>query len=46
MQLDDKAIIAAVGELLAEERSARIALQARVNELTNQLRTPGDPWPR
>ena len=43
MQLDDKAIIAAVGELLAEERSARMALQARFDELT---RVPGPPGER
>lgn len=38
MQLDDKAILAAVGEVLAEERAARVALQARVSELS---RVPG-----
>ena len=43
MQLDGKAILAAVGEVLAEERSHRVALQAKVNELTDQLRTPGEP---
>ena len=41
MQLDDRAIIAAVGELLAEERNARVELQTKVNELTHQLRVPG-----
>lgn len=40
MQLNDEAIIAAVGELLTEERSARIALQARVDELTEQRQIP------
>lgn len=38
MQLDDKAIIAAVGELLAEERNARLALQDKLSDLT---RVPG-----
>lgn len=38
MQLDAESIIAVVGETLAEERSARIALQARLDEL---VRVPG-----
>jgi collagen triple helix repeat protein len=33
MQLDDKAILAAVGEVLAEERAQRITLEARLAEL-------------
>ena len=45
MQLDDKAILAAVGEVLAEERSARVKLDAKVTELIdaygNVIRTPG-----
>ena len=35
MQLDNRAIIDAVGELLAEERAQRIALEARISELIN-----------
>jgi hypothetical protein len=38
MQLDAESIIAAVGVKLAEERSYRMALQARLDEL---LRVPG-----
>ena len=45
MQLDDKAILAAVGEVLAEERGHRVKLEARVVELIdaygNVVRTPG-----
>ena len=45
MQLDHSSIIAAVGEVLATERNARIVLEARVAELTdaygNVIRTPG-----
>ena len=45
MQLDHNSIIAAVGEVLATERNARIVLEARVTELTdaygNVIRTPG-----
>jgi hypothetical protein len=41
--LDEQAIIAAVGEVLAEERNHRLALQAKVNELTERLREPGLP---
>lgn len=40
MALDDKAIIAAVGDVLAEERAQRRALQAKVDDLTNRLRGP------
>ena len=45
MQLDHNSIIAAVGEVLATERNARIVLEARVAELIddygNLVRTPG-----
>jgi Collagen triple helix repeat (20 copies) len=41
MQLDAQSIIAAVGEVLAEERKHRVELAARVDELTSQLRMPG-----
>jgi hypothetical protein len=48
MQLDDKAILAAVGEVLAEERNARVELQVRVDDLSaavavasGQLKEPG-----
>jgi hypothetical protein len=45
MQLDHNSIIAAVGEVLATERNARVALEARVAELIdaygNVIRTPG-----
>ena len=45
MQLDHNSIIAAVGEVLATERNARIVLEARVAELVdeygNLVRTPG-----
>lgn len=41
MQLDSKAIIGAVGELLAEERAARIALEAKIDEYGNVIRQPG-----
>ena len=45
MQLDHSSIIAAVGEVLATERNARVALEARVAELIdaygNVIRTPG-----
>ncbi len=45
MQLDHSSIIAAVGEVLATERTARIALETRVAELIddygNLVRTPG-----
>ena len=45
MQLDHSSIIAAVGEVLATERNARIVLEARVAELIdaygNVIRTPG-----
>jgi hypothetical protein len=44
MPLDDRAIIAAVGEVLAQERAQRLTLQARVNELTDQLRAPGSEF--
>jgi len=43
MQLEYRAIIDAVGELLAEERAARKVLEIRVAELSDQLRTPGPP---
>ena len=43
MQLDARAIIAATGELLAEERSARLALQNKLEELA---RVPGAPGER
>ena len=38
MQLDDKAIIAAVGEVLAEERAARMALQPKWPNWTPDIR--------
>jgi len=45
MQLDHNSIITAVGEVLATERNARVALEARVAELIdaygNVIRTPG-----
>ncbi len=45
MQLDHSSIIAAVGEVLATERNARIALETRVAELIdeygNLVRLPG-----
>jgi hypothetical protein len=47
MQLDSNSILAAVGEVLAGERKARIALGARVAELIdeygNVVRQPGPP---
>jgi integrin beta 3 len=41
MPLDDRAIIAAVGEVLAQERAQRLTLQARIEELAGLLRQPG-----
>jgi Collagen triple helix repeat (20 copies) len=41
MPLDDRAIIAAVGEVLAQERAQRLTLEARVEELATLLRQPG-----
>ncbi len=45
MQLDHNSIITAVGEVLATERNARVALEARVADLIdaygNVIRTPG-----
>ena len=45
MQIDHTSIIAAVGEVLAGERKARVALEARIFELTdaygNVIRQPG-----
>jgi hypothetical protein len=41
MPLDDRAIIAAVGEVLAQERAQRLTLAAKVEELTTLLRQPG-----
>jgi hypothetical protein len=41
MPLDDRAIIAAVGEVLAQERAQRLTLQARIEELASLLRQPG-----
>jgi integrin beta 3 len=45
MQLDHSSIIAAVGEVLATERNARMVLEAKVAELIdaygNVIRTPG-----
>ena len=48
--LSSKAILSAVGELLAEERAQRIALEARIDEYGNLVRVPGPqgergmPW--
>lgn len=42
MQLDAQSIIEVVGETLAEERNARVALEARLNELA---RLPGERGP-
>jgi hypothetical protein len=39
--ISSKAILSAVGELLAEERAARLALAARIDEYGNLVRTPG-----
>ena len=39
--LSSKAILSAVGELLAEERAQRIALEARIDEYGNLVRIPG-----
>jgi hypothetical protein len=39
--LSSKAILSAVGELLAEERAQRIALEARIDEYGNLVRVPG-----
>jgi hypothetical protein len=39
--LSSKAILSAVGELLAEERAARLALAARIDEYGNLIRVPG-----
>jgi Collagen triple helix repeat (20 copies) len=41
MPLDDRAIIAAVGEVLAQERAQRLTLAARIEELATLLRQPG-----
>jgi len=41
MPLDDKAIISAVGEVLAQERAQRLTLEAKVEELAALLRQPG-----
>ena len=41
MPLDDRAIIAAVGEVLAQERAQRLTLEAKVEELATLLRQPG-----
>ena len=41
--LSSKAILSAVGELLAEERAQRLALAARIDEYGNLVRVPGPP---
>ena len=45
MQLDEKAILAAVGVKLAEERAHRIALQTKLAELVEGLPGPPDVAP-
>jgi hypothetical protein len=40
-QVSSKAILSAVGELLAEERAARLVLAARIDEYGNLVREPG-----
>ena len=37
MKIDAKAILTAVGEVLAEERARRIALEAKVDELAAEV---------
>jgi len=40
-QVSSKAILSAVGELLAEERAQRLALAAKIDEYGNLIRVPG-----
>jgi integrin beta 3 len=41
MQLDSNSILAAVGEVVAEERHHRVALAARIGDVAELLRQPG-----